>query len=57
MKKLIISIFYLTLAIITVNLSSCAPRAAVVVSPAPTKKVVVVKKRPVTKRVVVVRRY
>ena len=57
MKKLIISIFYLTLAIITVNLSSCAPRAAVVVRPAPAKKVVVVKKKPVTKRVVVVRRY
>ena len=56
--KLIKPIFYLTLAVITINLSSCTPRATVVVKrPAPVKKVVVVKKKPAPKRVVVVRRY
>lgn len=56
--KLIKPIFYLTLAVITINLSSCTPRATVVVKrPAPVKKVVVVKKKPAPKRIVVVRKY
>ena len=57
MKKHIKTIFYLALMIVIVNISSCAPRAAVVVRHAPTKKVVVVKKKPVQKRVIVVRKY